>query len=88
MTMTDADIRATLRAIAVHELDWTDPLPSGSLAEALDSLQRMTLVVAVEDRFAICLEPPDEAAIDTIADLVAVIRAKLATPTGVSSPWP
>jgi acyl carrier protein len=80
IAMTDAEIHTTLAAIAASELDWTEPLPSGSLADALDSLQRMTLVVAVEDRFAICLDLDDEANIDTMADLVAAIRAKLATP--------
>ena len=43
----------------------------------LDSLQLIALVVEVENRFRVCLEPEDEARIATIGDLVDVIRQRL-----------
>jgi len=43
----------------------------------LDSLQLIALVVEVENRFRVCLEPEDEAQIATIGDLVEVIRQRL-----------
>jgi acyl carrier protein len=43
----------------------------------LDSLQLITLVLEVENRFRVCLEPEDEARIATIGDLVEVIRRRL-----------
>ncbi len=43
----------------------------------LDSLQLIALVVEVENRFRVCLEPEDEARIATIGDLVEVIRQRL-----------
>jgi acyl carrier protein len=43
----------------------------------LDSLQLIALVVEIENRFRVCLEPEDEARIATIGDLVEVIRQRL-----------
>jgi acyl carrier protein len=43
----------------------------------LDSLKLLTLAVEVENRFRICLDPEDEAGIETVADLVAIIRRQL-----------
>jgi acyl carrier protein len=62
--------------LAVAELDWEGELPDGAIADHLDSLQRMALVVAVEDEFQIVLEPDDEERIETIDDLVTIIRRK------------
>lgn len=44
---------------------------------ALDSIQLLTLAVEVENRFRICLDPEDEAGIETIGDLADVVAAKL-----------
>jgi acyl carrier protein len=43
----------------------------------LDSVGLLTLAVEVEDRFRICLDPEDEAAIRTVGDLERVLRGKL-----------
>lgn len=43
----------------------------------LDSLQHMALVIEIENRFRVRLEPEDEAGIATIGDLVQVIRRRL-----------
>lgn len=47
----------------------------------LDSLRLLTLAVEVENHFRICLDQKDEAAIRTVADLVAVVERKLAEAT-------
>ena len=55
------------------------PDSSLRLAEdlALDSVQRLTLAVEVENRFRICLEPEDEEGIATVGDLASVVEGKL-----------
>lgn len=52
--------------------------PTDRLVETveLDSLRRLTLVIELENHFRVCLEEGDEAAIETVADLVAVIRKR------------
>jgi acyl carrier protein len=40
----------------------------------LDSLKRLRLAVALEDRFDIVLERADEAGLDSMADLVSLLR--------------
>ena len=45
--------------------------------DQLDSVQRLTLVVAIEDHFKICFEPEDEAQVHSLEDLVTMIEAKL-----------
>ena len=74
--MTVTDIRRRLEQLASRELGFTGSLPDGDLAEALDSVQRLTFVVAIEDDFRICFEPEDEARIHTLNDLVQTIQAK------------
>ena len=75
--MTTNNIRAVLKEIAKEELDWENELPTGSLSQSLDSMQKMSLVVAIEDRFHICFEPEEEEAIDSIDELVAFIDSKI-----------
>lgn len=79
--MTD-DLRQTLHQLAREHLDWEGPLPEGDLAEHLDSMQRLGLVVAIEDHFRIAFEPEDDAQAHTLADVEAVIRQRLAERDG------
>ena len=47
----------------------------------LDSLQQLTLVVEIENRFKICFEEADEHALRTVGDVVdRVVRHLSATP--------
>jgi len=70
---------AQVEEIARKRVGW-----KGSLREedrlvenlGLDSLQRMTLAMEIENHFRICLDPEDEAAIETIGDLVRTIERK------------
>lgn len=74
---TDQALRAALAETTQGALGWTGPPPEGDLAESLDSVQRLTLVVALEDRFEICFEPADEVEVRTMDDVLALIRLKL-----------
>ena len=75
--MNHTQIRNALQEIAHEELDWKEDLPSGSLSEELDSMQKMSLVVGIEDRFLICFEPEEEEQIDTVHTLISFISKKL-----------
>ena len=74
---TDIDIYNTIAELARVELRLEGPLPEGDLSERLDSVQRLTLVVAIEDRFGVCFEPEDDESVRTVEDVVRVIRARL-----------
>ena len=76
--MNHAQIRADLAAIARDKLG-ADIDGEGDLADRLDSVQRLTLVVAVEDHFEICFDPEDEERIVSVDDIVRVIDGKLRT---------
>lgn len=74
--MTDSEIREALarlgRGVQIAEL------PDGELASSLDSVQRLSLVVAIEDHFRVVFSPEDEERIRTVDELVAAIGQKLA----------
>ncbi len=76
--MTRDQIYKAIEEVAKDKVKYDGPLPEGPIVEQLDSLQLMTLVVAIEDRFKIIIEPEDEEKIETIADLVELIETKVA----------
>ena len=80
--MTTQAIGDRLARLVREELDWEGPLPSGELSELFDSLQLMTLVVAVEDSFEICLEPEEETRARRVEDLIEIIAAKVGAGSG------
>jgi acyl carrier protein len=67
-------IKERLDQIVLEELDWAGGIPTGSLSNELDSVQRLSLIVAIEDTFKICFDPEDEETIDTIEDLCLCIK--------------
>lgn len=74
-----AILRAVEQVVRTH-LDRDVTLsPEVSLVEAmeLDSIRRLTLVIEIENRFRICFDDDDEAALETVGDLVAAIRRRL-----------
>jgi acyl carrier protein len=76
----EATILAGISEVARHHLGWEGPLTSDMrLVEdlRLDSIRLLTLAAEVENRFRIFLDELDEGAIETIGDLVAVVRRKL-----------
>jgi acyl carrier protein len=76
----EAAILAGISEVARLHLGWEGPLTVDMrLVEdlRLDSIRLLTLAAEVENRFRIFLDELDEGAIETIGDLVAVVRRKL-----------
>ncbi len=66
--------------IAQRHLGWEGPLALDMrLVEdlALDSVRLLTLAAEVENRFRVLLDERDEAALETVANLVELVRRKL-----------
>ena len=76
--MKPEHVREAVLRILADEVQWDGPAPDGPIDGRLDSLQRMTLIVAIEDYFRICFEPEDEASIRDFDDLVRTIETKTA----------
>ena len=81
-------IRQTLIELAQRELQLTKELKDTTLSTQLDSMQRLSLVVAIEDHFKICFDPEDEEEIDTISQVVDLIVRKLSESEGLSESSP
>lgn len=78
--MNDAVILDGIAQVMREYLQWEEPLTmSMRLVEdlRLDSIRLLTLAAEVENRFRILLDETDEAGIETVADLVALVRRKL-----------
>ncbi len=76
--MADPDtVRAKILAVVREELKFAGPVPEGDLSESLDSIQRLALVVAIEDHFEICFDPEDDAAATTLDDVVRIVCRRL-----------
>ncbi len=81
--MTDEQILDGIRAV-LDELEVERIVsPEMHVREDLDldSLQRIALVIGVENRFRVLLRPEDEERIDLVGDFVDVIRERLADVT-------
>ena len=79
--MKEDEILHRIAEVARDKLDYEGDLRRDMrLVEdlKLDSIRLMTLAMEVEDRFEICLDEEDEEGIVTVADLVGVVRRKLA----------
>lgn len=80
-TGTEPGMLEAVRKLAATELDYHGPLALESrLIEDLDldSIRLLTLAVAVEDHFGICLDEEEDASLQTVGDLVALVQAKTA----------
>jgi acyl carrier protein len=78
MSISEAQIIDGIAEVARQHLGWNDELrPEMRLVEdlELDSLKTLTLALEVENHFRVCLD--EEAGIQTVGDLVAIIRAHL-----------
>ena len=78
--MNDTLILEGIAEVVRQRLDWKGPLTMDMrLVEdlSLDSVRLLTLAAEVENRFRVFLDETDEAGIQTVADLVAVVRRKL-----------
>ena len=78
--MIDANILEGIAQVAQEHLGWQGPLTADMrLVEdlRLDSVRLLTLAAEVENRFRVLLDEADELALETVGDLVAVVRRKL-----------
>ncbi len=76
--MSDPNLRAELDGVVRKCLQLQGPLPEGELSEHLDSMQLLSLVVAIEDHFEIAFEPEDEDEARTLDAVTAIVAAKRA----------
>lgn len=77
---TAADLLGEIEAVAREHVGFDGTLARDQrLVEdlRLDSVRALTLVVELENRFRVCLEPEDEAGIATVGDLERVLGAKI-----------
>ena len=75
MSLSDAQIIDGITEVARQPLGWKGSLsPEMRLVEdlELDSIKTLTLALEVENHFKVCLD--EEAGIQTVGDLVAIIR--------------
>ena len=77
---TEEEILAGIAAVAREHLEFSGELsPEMHLTEelGLDSLRRLILAAEVENRFRVRLEEDVEGTLETVADLVRLVAAKL-----------
>lgn len=78
--MSDELILAGIAEVARLHLGWEGAVTSEMrLVEdlRLDSIRLLTLAAEVENRFRILIDEVEEAGIETVGDLVEVVRRKL-----------
>ena len=75
--LSSEEISNTVSKIIKEELGNEIELSSKNISEELDSMQQLSLVVAIEDHFEICLDPEDEQRVETLQDLTRLIQEKL-----------
>ena len=78
--MTGAEVLAAIEEVAREHVGFSGELRREQrLVEdlELDSLKALTLAVEVENRFRVRLDPEVEAGIETVGDLVDVVRELL-----------
>ena len=76
----EATILEGIATVAREQLHWQGEIdPELRLVETLglDSLRLLTLVIELENHFRICLEEGSEEGVETVADLVGIIRGQL-----------
>lgn len=80
--MSEEAILEGITEVARAHLGWEGALtPEMRLIEdlRLDSVRLLTLAMEVENRFRVFLDELDEGSIETVGDLVAVVRKRLGT---------
>ena len=66
----------TIQQLVKEELSWEQDLPMEHFSEHLDSMQKLSLLVAIEDHFEIAFNEEDDAQINTLHELVERIHHK------------
>lgn len=70
------EIAQTVKSMAQEILNVSE-MPKVPIREAFDSMNRLSLMVAIEDHFLIAFEPEEEDAIDSLEDLIQCIAQKI-----------
>ena len=65
-----------IRQLVAEELSWEQELPVDHFSEHLDSMQKLSLLVAIEDHFEISFDEDDDAEINTLQELISRIHHK------------
>ena len=73
---TNASVADTIINMA-KEILGVEQIPTSNIREALDSMNRLALMVEIEDHFLIVFEPEEEDAIQSFEDLVKCIEQKI-----------
>lgn len=68
-------IQNEIRDIANSTLNINGKTLGIKLSEELDSVDRLSLIVAIEDHFGIAFEPSEDSLINTLDDLIKLILA-------------
>ena len=76
--MTPDQIRDTILTLARQQLQGVELGDDREAFDALDSVQRLTLVVAIEDHFSLAFAPEDDEAVRSLDDVVALVARGLA----------
>lgn len=79
MTPGEEEVLEEIRFIAAHELEIDRPIdPDDELAGdlQLDSVAKLTLVVALEDRFRLRIDDADASGLRTVLDLVRLVDSR------------
>ena len=74
----EQDLRAEVVALIREKLRYTGEIPAGDLSEQLDSMDRLALVVAIEDKYKVAFDGEDDDNIRTLDDLVGALARKRA----------
>lgn len=74
-----AQLRLRILEIARSELALDQPIDEAQdLSLQLDSVQRLTLVVALEDAFEICFDPEEDEEIRSLEQVIDLVARKVA----------
>ena len=76
LSINHAALLSTLKGLAQTVLEQPVPFSNQALSEQLDSMQRLSLMVAIEDHFEIIFEPEEEQEITGVQSLLEMIELK------------
>ena len=84
MEHSKESIQKTIQLLVQQELGWTQEIPKENLSGYLDSIQRLNLLVCIEDHYRIAFEEEEDHSIDTLEQLIELIRQKLPSDTSTN----